>query len=50
MLEHFHHLHRQWATKAQFLLACLNKIETADVGEVTGERRTNEHTADLVEG
>lgn len=37
MLEHFNHLRRQWAAKAQFLLANLKRVTTANVDEVLGQ-------------
>lgn len=37
MLEHFNHLRRQWAAKAQFLLANLKKIQETNVDEVIGK-------------
>jgi len=36
MLEHFNHLHRQWATKAQFLLGSLHKVKSADMAPTIG--------------
>ena len=36
MLDHFNHLRRQWAAKAQFLQANLKSITTVDVGRVLG--------------
>ena len=36
MLEHFNHLRRQWASKAQKLLHCLKKITTANMEPVLG--------------
>ena len=37
MLEHFDHLRRQWAAKAQFLLGNLRKIKLVNVDEVIGQ-------------
>lgn len=39
MLEHFHHLRRQWASKAQVLVANLQKITSTDVDRVLGRSR-----------
>lgn len=36
MLEHFNHLRRQWASKAQKLLISLKKVTTVDMEEVLG--------------
>lgn len=36
MLEHFNHLRRQWASKAQKLLVSLKKVTTVDMEEVLG--------------
>ena len=38
MLEHFNHLRRQWAAKAQFLLANLRRITAANVDDVIGKQ------------
>ena len=37
MLEHFNHLRRQWASKAQVLLANLQNINSTDVDRVLGK-------------
>ena len=37
MLEHFNHLRRQWASKAQKLLHSLRKITSADMDHVLGK-------------
>ena len=37
MLEHFNHLRRQWAAKAQFLLANLRRITSVNVEDVIGK-------------
>lgn len=36
MLEHFNHLRRQWASKAQKLLVSMKKVTTVDMEEVLG--------------
>ena len=40
MLEHFNHLRRQWASKAQVVLASLQKITSTDVDRVIGKSVT----------
>ena len=42
MLEHFNHLRRQWAAKAQFLLANLKKTRAANMDEVIGQCRDSQ--------
>lgn len=37
MLEHFNHLRRQWAAKAQFLVTNLKRITMVNVTEVIGQ-------------
>ena len=39
MLEHFNHLRRQWASKAQKLLRSLDKVTSTQMDEVLGECR-----------
>ena len=43
MLEHFNHLRRQWASKAQKLLHSLKKITTVDIEPVLGNVCTCSH-------
>jgi hypothetical protein len=45
MLEHFNHLRRQWASKAQALLANLQKISSTDVDRVLSKSHNNIITA-----
>ncbi len=45
MLEHFNHLRRQWASKAQALLANLQKISSTDVDRVLSKSHNNITTA-----
>ena len=39
MLDHFNHLRRQWASKAQFLLANLKRVSSTDMGRVLGKSK-----------
>lgn len=42
MLDHFNHLRRQWASKAQVLLANLQNITSTDVDRVLGKTRSTQ--------